>query len=125
MTGWLAGGSLLLALVGAGCYGGTLESEYVAAVGGDPHRGAAIVRTAGCAACHKVPGVRGAEGLVGPPLIDFGRRAFIAGRVANTPRNLVRWIHDPHDIDPETVMPRVGLDERQSRDVAAFLYTLR
>jgi len=102
-----------------------MERAYVAQIGGDPHRGAAIIRSVGCAACHTVPGIRGANGLVAPPLDFFSRRAYIAGRVANNPPNLIRWIEDPRQIDPETVMPRLGLSEQQARDVAAYLYTLR
>jgi len=88
-------------------------------------RGKQIIRDTGCGACHTVPGIRGATGLVGPPLNVFSRRAYIAGRLANTPENLVRWIMNPHEVDPETVMPALGLNEQQARDVAAFLYTLR
>lgn len=118
-------GIVVTAALAGGCYGGTLERPYVAQVGGDAVRGATIIASEGCGGCHIVPGIRGAHGLVGPPLTSFGRRAYIAGRVANSPANLVRWIYDPHLIDPETVMPRLGLTEQQARDVAAYLYTLR
>jgi cytochrome c1 len=37
----------------------------------------------------------------------------------------MRWIATPHDVEPKTAMPAVGLDEKQARDVAAYLYTLR
>ena len=79
----------------------------------------------GCGGCHTVPGVNGASGMVGPPLGSWSRRSYIAGNLANTPENLVRWIMDPHAIEPGTAMPDVGLDEQQARDVAAYLYTLQ
>ena len=42
--------------------------------GGDAERGPALIRAYGCAACHAVPGVEGADGNVGPPLTRFGDR---------------------------------------------------
>lgn len=88
-------------------------------------RGRAVVADYGCGACHLVPGVPGPAGMVGPPLAGFGRRAMIAGVVANRPDNLVRWLLDPPSVAPGTAMPDLGLSEAQARDVAAFLYTLR
>lgn len=117
--------ALWVAATAAACSGGRTESVYMAASGGDVARGQQIIREKGCGACHTVPGIRGAKGLVGPPLNVFSRRAYIAGRLANTPENLVRWIMNPHDVDPETVMPALGLNEQQARDVAAYLYTLQ
>jgi cytochrome c1 len=55
----------------------------------------------------------------------FAERTFIAGEVPNTPDNLVRWIQSPQSIEAGTAMPTLGLTEQQSRDVAAYLYTLR
>ena len=43
----------------------------------------------------------------------------------NTPENLIRWVTSPRSVDPKTAMPDVGLNARQARDVAAYLYTLR
>jgi cytochrome c1 len=79
----------------------------------------------GCAACHVIPGVRGADGKVGPPLTGIGSRIMIAGQVPNTPDNLIRWIRDPQAIEPGTAMPNLGVSEPTARDIAAYLYTLR
>lgn len=95
------------------------------ATGGDPARGAALIRETGCGSCHTIPGIRSANGRVGPPLTSFAERTYIAGRLPNTPRNLVRWIRDPREIDQYTAMPDVGLDEQQARDAAAYLYALK
>lgn len=92
--------------------------------GADPERGRALIVAAGCGACHVVPGIPNARGLVGPPLTNFGARAYIAGRLANQPDALVRWLLDPPAIYPGTAMPRVGFTPTQARDVAAYLYTL-
>lgn len=90
----------------------------------DPARGREAIERYGCGACHVVPGVRNARGRVGPQLKDFANQVFIAGRVANTPENLILWLRDPQAIDPETVMPNVGVTEQDARDIAAYLYTL-
>jgi cytochrome c len=93
--------------------------------GASPQSGRALVVALECGVCHAIPGVRGARGVVGPPLDHFGDRPFIAGLVPNRPALLVQWIMDPPSIAPATGMPSLGLTEAQARDVAAYLYTLR
>jgi|GEM_PF-604249 len=97
----------------------------VQVLGGDAARGRALVASYHCGVCHAIPGVRHARGVVGPSLEGFARRAFIAGRLPNTPSHLVQWVRDPPSLDPRTAMPAVGLDEQEARDVAAYLYQLR
>jgi cytochrome c1 len=72
-----------------------------------------------------IPGIDDAQGTVGPPLLYFGRRTFIAGEVANTSASLVQWIEAPQSIEAATAMPNLGVTESQARDIAAYLYTLR
>ena len=117
--------ALLCLSVGAGCRGGKAERAYGVATGGVAERGRAVIELHDCGVCHRIPGVRGARGQVAAPLTDFGRRTYIAGQLPNTPKNLVRWVMDPHGVEPGTAMPDVGLDEQEARDVAAYLYTLR
>ena len=93
--------------------------------GGDPHRGAAAIRTYGCGTCHTIPGVRGANGLVGPPLTGIAERSYIGGVLTNTPENLVRWIQDPPSIDAKTAMPNVGVTYQDAVDIAGYLYSRR
>lgn len=120
-----AGAALLaLALVVAACQGGRAEANRVIVMGGDEERGAAVIQAFGCGACHTIPGVDGASGTVGPPLTGWSRRSYIAGSLPNAPDNLIRWVMDPHAIEPGTAMPRLGVSEQQARDVAAYLYTL-
>lgn len=119
----------VLAMIGAtvlaGCTGGRALYIPPPSTGGDPSRGAALIEDYGCGHCHTIPGIRAADGVVGPPLFFFSRRVYIAGEVPNTPQNLVRWVRNPPSIEPGTAMPALGLDEQQARDVAAYLYTLR
>ncbi len=88
-------------------------------------RGEAAMERYGCGACHVIPGVTGARGMVGPPLTSWSRRGIIAGHLANTPDNLAAWITDPPKYSPGTAMPNLGVSEAEARDMAAYLDTLR
>ncbi len=112
----------LVILAIAGCHGQAAPSVVA---GGNVQRGKAEIGAYGCGACHTIPGVRGAHGMVGPPLNGFALRAFIAGEAPNTVRTLVQWIRAPQSIEPGTAMPTLGVTEAQARDIAAYLYTLR
>ena len=118
------GGALgVLAL--AGCRGDEKAFASAAALtGGDPHAGRVKAREYGCGACHTIPGVPGADALVGPPLTNLGSRMYIAGVLTSTPDHLVRWIRDPPAVDSATAMPGVGVTERDARDIAAYLYAV-
>jgi cytochrome c2 len=91
--------------------------------GGNPDRGAADIETFGCGRCHEINGIRDADGKVGPPLTNIVERSFIAGEVANTPDNMVRWIRNPQSIEPNTAMPNLGISDSAARNIAAYLYT--
>jgi cytochrome c2 len=93
--------------------------------GGEPWRGREAMQRYGCTSCHTIPGVPGAVGLVGPPLDHIASRAYIAGHVPNTPANMMRFLANPHGTDRQTVMPEMGIPDRDVRDLAAYLYTLR
>jgi cytochrome c2 len=93
--------------------------------GGDPDRGEVAIRRYGCGSCHTIPGVPGAVATVGPPLDKLAMRTYLAGRIVNNPQNLMRWIREPRSVDPKTAMPDVGVTEKDGRDIAAYLYTLK
>ena len=93
--------------------------------GGDPTRGKRAIARYGCGSCHTIPGIRGASSLVGPPLTGIAQRVYIAGVVANTPDQMIRWIMSPRSVDPRTAMPDMGIPEHDARDIAGYLYTLR
>src|SRR4051812_15020019 len=75
----------------------TVERQQTAMsmTGGDIHRAKPAMAAFGCAGCHRIPGMTGARGQVGPPLADIAGRIYIAGSVTNTPENLIHWIMDP------------------------------
>lgn len=91
---------------------------------GDPNRGAKLIAQYGCGSCHEVPGVNGANGLVGPPLTHFGKRSFIAGELPNNASNLAHWIQSPQSVEPGTAMPDLGVSGIDARDIAAYLLSL-
>ena len=93
--------------------------------GGSITRGRAAVTKFGCGSCHTIPGIVGADALVGPPLDRVASRTYIAGVLANSPENLVRWIENPPAVDPLTAMPNLHIPEAEARDIASFLATLR
>lgn len=94
-------------------------------VGADPERGRQAIAAIGCGACHRIPGVQGADGIVGPSLEEFGRRHLIGGVLPNEPTVLTQWIENAPSLIPETGMPDLPLSQDQARDIAAYLYTLR
>ncbi|HEY7345063.1 MAG TPA: c-type cytochrome [Gaiella sp.] len=109
-----------LALVLGGCGGS--NTEAVTVPGADPGSAPTVMKAFGCGSCHTIPGVDGANGRVGPSLAHIGERWSIAGRLPNTPPNLVRWIVHPQEVDPGTLMPDLGVAPQQARDIAAYLY---
>ena len=101
------------------------DDTLPALVGGDASHGRELIRRYGCGSCHTIPGVRGANALVGPPLAGIARRVYVGGVVTNTPANLVQWIQDPKSIDDKTAMPDVGVTRADAIDIASYLYTLK
>jgi cytochrome c2 len=115
----------LLCAVAIACAGRDAEQRARELTGGDPGAGRTVIRKYGCDGCHRIPGVLTADGTVGPPLDQLARRMYLAGRITNTPQNLVRFIREPRSVDEQTAMPNTGVTERDGRDIAAYLYTLR
>jgi cytochrome c oxidase assembly factor CtaG/cytochrome c2 len=114
---------LLLALLLTGCdeqAGSANASNTV----GDARRGAALIRQYGCGACHVIPGIAEAQGLVGPPLTMMGRRTYIVGILRNSPENMMAWLQNPQRIAPGNAMPNMGIDATDARDLTAYLNTL-
>jgi cytochrome c len=107
------------------CKGSDAPTGYRTITGGDPGKGKVAIEACHCGACHDIPGVTAAHGRIGPRLGGIATRSFIAGVVPNTPSNMMSWLQDPIAVQPSTAMPKLGLDANQSRDVVAYLYTLR
>jgi cytochrome c1 len=116
------------AIAAAACSGGgsdaSMEGSRVVR-GASPEAGKTQIVHYGCGACHQIPGVKNANGLVGPPLIHFGRRGTIAGYFANTPTNLTDWIDNPQHMQPGSDMPDLGVTRDEARNIAAYLESLQ
>ena len=91
----------------------------------DPARGREALQQYACVACHRIPGVTGAQARVGPPLESIASRQMLGGVLPNSPDNLARWIRFPHEFSPLGAMPALGVSERDARDIAAYLATLK
>lgn len=93
-------------------------------VEGDQKQGAYLIGEYGCGTCHTIPGIANADGQIGPPLNSIGQRVYIAGKLRNTPDNMIRWLKNPQAVAPGNVMPDMGLSSSQARDITAYLYAL-
>ena len=88
-------------------------------------RGRKAIERVGCAACHAIPGIDWPKGRVGPALDGFADQSLIAGRAPNRPEVLAAFVRNAPAVVPDSGMPPMPLSEEESRDVAAYLYTLR
>ncbi len=120
--GWVA---LCVVLLGvAACEADTDRAPIAQIAGGDAARGQELLSAYGCTSCHVIPGIRGADATIGPPLTDWGERWYVAGLLINEPDNLIHWIQAPQSVKPGVAMPDVGVTTSDARDMAAYLYTL-
>jgi len=131
----LSRGKVLILLAAIALIGGTSVStaalvrnqqrqkdQIIAKTRGNPDKAMLAITRYGCAACHQIPGAQVPGGLAAPPLSGIKDRLYFGGAVYNTPDNLIRWIVDPKQFDPNTAMPVTGITDAQARDVAAYLY---
>jgi putative membrane protein len=90
---WL--GLLVAPLIGfSSCKQGA-EHTAAAMTDGEPRRGKQVIQQYGCTSCHTIPGIRGANALVGPSLEQIASRMYIAGVLPNTSENMLRWLQNP------------------------------
>ena len=117
--------STAVALTACTNSGDTGEAGSRVVRGASPTAGKQQIVRYGCGACHEIPGIKQANGLVAPPLTQFGRRGTIAGHFANTPDNLINWVNNPPAMVPGTDMPNLGVTRDEARNIAAYLESLQ
>jgi cytochrome c len=121
----LAALCLLLLLPALSSCNGDAERAASEMTGGTPANGKVAISRYGCSTCHTIPGINGANGMVGPPLAQVASRVYLAGRLQNTPDNMILWIQNPRGVDDKTAMPNLGVTDADARDIASYLYTLK
>lgn len=129
---WLAGLAALCVLAAAAA-GGVLywqnrtlvRTQAEAITGGNVGRGKLAIVQRGCGSCHVISGIAGAEGQVGPDLTSIAERSEIAGRLANDPDQMVRWLMHPQAVQPGSGMPEMNISQPEARDIAAYLYSTK
>lgn len=78
-----------------------------------------------CVGCHTIAGTT-AQGKVGPDLTHVGsRRTIAAGVLPSTPENLARWVRNPQEVKPGTLMPDLNLSETTIDALVAYLESLK
>ncbi len=120
--GMASGACALVAGLLAGCVGG---EEQAAGDSVAQARGQLLLEQYDCGSCHIIPGVRRANGKLGPSLETFARHVYIAGEVPNRPYVLERWIPHPSSLVPDTLMPDQPMPPEHARDMGAYLMSLR
>jgi cytochrome c1 len=88
-------------------------------------RGKQAINQYACVTCHAIPGIVGPNAPVGPPLAGVGSRLMLGGVLPNSPENMARWLRQPQKVAPLTAMPDLDVTERDARDIAAYLSTLK
>jgi cytochrome c2 len=92
--------------------------------GGDPQLGRRALALHSCISCHTIPGVPKGDGNSAPSLAHWSKHHEFIGERANTPENLMQWLHNPAHMKPGTKMPNMNVSEKDSRDMAAYLFSI-
>lgn len=80
-----------------------------------------MLRQYACDNCHIIEGMVGPITHIGPSLVNWHERKYIAGVLPNTQQNLVQWIVDPQGVSPHTLMPDLEVIEPHAEQMARYL----
>ena len=79
-----------------------------------------------CIGCHVIRGIPQAVGNTGPDLTHVASRPYIAGGILPlTSLNLSRWLANPPEIKPGSIMPNLNLSTADIDSLVAYLQTLK
>lgn len=112
--------ALMPLLLAAGCKSPPDEVHHMPQA--NVAHGMALIKRAGCGACHVIPGIFWPRGESGPSLVGFAEQGLIAGRLPNRPDVLAAYVRNAPATLPGTTMPAMPLSAQDARDVAAYLY---
>ena len=109
----------------------------------ETNQGWALFESKGCVGCHTIRGTT-AVGEVGPDLTHFGSRITIAANALHKGQedltftqffenpikdndlvNLEKWLLDPPDVKPGSLMPALGLSKDEATTLANFVESLK
>lgn len=101
------------------------EEETRVSLAGDLDRGREVVEQRGCGTCHAFSGLEAPLKNPSPIGIEPGADRLAPDlrftRERMRPDRLVQWIQNPASLHPSTLMPNLGLGEKDATDAAAFL----
>ena len=90
-----------------------------------PRAGQYVFEHQACISCHTVAGTV-ATGRYGPDLTHLMTRETLAsGAALNNQEQLLKWVGDPNQIKPGSLMPAMHLSDRQNQQITAYLMTLK
>ena len=92
--------------------------------GGNPEVGRRVLAQRSCISCHTIPGVPKGDGNTAPSLAHWSRQKQLLGVRPNTPENLIAWLRNPSHVKPGTRMPQLNVTDQESRDMAAYLFSI-
>jgi len=115
---------LILALPACRWLGGFDFERGARLTGGDPEMGRKKLGEHSCVSCHIIPGVPRAEGKSAPSLEHWYWRRTFLDTYPNTPSNMEKWLEKPSQCKPGTTMPDLSVSPQESRDMAAYLFSI-
>lgn len=92
--------------------------------GGTPELGRKRLAQHSCVSCHFIPGVPRGEGKSAQSLAHWYWRRTFLNTYKNTPQNLEKWLETPSHRKPGTAMPDLSVSPQDSRDMAAYLFSI-
>ncbi len=102
------------------------KAPAVSLAGADPARGRTLMNEKACGTCHRFSGVP-KLGVAPAPGAGLSSHAIALApdlryvRDRYTPASLVRWLENPKQVKPDTLMPTFGFSKAEARDIAAYL----
>ena len=84
-----------------------------------------VFRQYACHSCHRIEGVVGPRSHVGPALVDWSKRKYVAGSLPNNEQNLVRFITDPQAVRPGSLMPDLHVAPAHAHEMARYLLEMQ